>query len=179
MNFMKNNAKNMQQITELITPIYEDFNRFVYSIVRNKDIRDDVVQSSLLIACKNFKSLNDVKKFKSWLYTIGKREAFLQIGKLRKEVAHEDSILDYELQKKDSSSKMEENIENREITKYVREAINQLDDKYRDLVILHYYAELPLKEIAELMDENYNTIRSRMLRSKEAISKLLTGIVID
>lgn len=52
-------------------------------------------------------------------------------------------------------------------------ALNTLPPADRELIILHYFSGLPLKEIAPLMGINYEAVRQRMVRSRQKLREKL------
>lgn len=48
-------------------------------------------------------------------------------------------------------------------------ALNTLPPKDRELITLHYFSGLPLKEIAPLMGKSHDTVRQRMVRLRQKL----------
>ena len=59
-------------------------------------------------------------------------------------------------------------IEDRE---YVKTLINGLENEEQQLYILHYFYGLPLKEISEMLNVNYSTVRSMHMRGMTKMRK--------
>lgn len=55
----------------------------------------------------------------------------------------------------------------------VMNAILKLKDKYRAVILLYYYDELSVKEIAEVLSQKEATILTRLKRAKEQLGELL------
>ena len=55
----------------------------------------------------------------------------------------------------------------------VRSAIGKLPGMYREVVILYYYEEMKLREIAEALELSVNTVSSRLQRGRELLKKML------
>ena len=55
----------------------------------------------------------------------------------------------------------------------ILEAVQELDEKYRVVLHLFYYEHYKIKEIANLLDENVNTIKTRLLRGKKQLEEKL------
>jgi RNA polymerase sigma factor (sigma-70 family) len=55
----------------------------------------------------------------------------------------------------------------------VIDLIHSLSEEEQQLYILHYYYDLPLKEIAEILNVNYNTVRSMHMRGMVKLRKRL------
>jgi RNA polymerase sigma-70 factor (ECF subfamily) len=57
----------------------------------------------------------------------------------------------------------------------LREAVAGLPRQYREVVVLHYLADLPVEEISRLLDVPTGTIKSRLSRGRAALAERLTG----
>lgn len=150
----------------LLEPIYTNLYKYIYCIVRNNQITEDVVQETIYIALKSFENLRDKTKFKSWIFTIGKNEALKILKRYQREVYPSENIIELIAVTKDEPSKV---ILNKEEKKEIAFAINRLKEKYKDVIILRYYAELSLEEIAVILNKNYNTVRSLHKRARQIL----------
>ena len=52
----------------------------------------------------------------------------------------------------------------------------QLPIKYREVLILHYYDDYKIREIAELLQMSENTVKTRLVRGREKLKPLLVDI---
>ena len=57
----------------------------------------------------------------------------------------------------------------------VMEAVQKLPEKYREVVHLYYYEEMKIPEIAQTLETNDSTVKTRLKRAREALSQLLKG----
>ena len=57
----------------------------------------------------------------------------------------------------------------------VMEAVQKLPEKYREVVHLCYYEEMKIPEIAQTLETNDSTVKTRLKRAREALSQLLKG----
>lgn len=163
----ENEDEQLSYFKELFSLVYNDLYRFIYSIALNKYLAEDILQETAIIGYKHFYELKDKEKFKSWIFTIAKREAFWQLKRNRRELLlgseEYQSILEYE------------NIEDinfvdtPEIHSAIVDVINDLPDNYKDIINLVYYIGFTLVEIAEMTNENYNTVKSRHRRALKCL----------
>ena len=49
--------------------------------------------------------------------------------------------------------------------------VKELPEKYRTVIHLYYYEELSVKEIAQILDENESTVKSKMSRARKMLEK--------
>ena len=57
----------------------------------------------------------------------------------------------------------------------IMEAVQKLPEKYREVVHLYYYEEMKIPEIAQTLETNDSTVKTRLKRAREALSQLLKG----
>lgn len=138
-------------IEELLLNNYNQYFRLAYSYVHNDDDAADIVQNGAYKAIKNSSSLKEESYAATWLYRIMLNETFTffkqrkieSIDSVTEEPGSEDSYEDVDLKR----------------------ALERLTEEERMIVELKYFEELKLEEIAAIMDENVNTIKSRLYRS--------------
>jgi RNA polymerase sigma-70 factor (ECF subfamily) len=55
-------------------------------------------------------------------------------------------------------------------------SLDQLDERYRTVVILRYFHELSIAEISEILSVNEGTIHSRLYSAREKLRHALKGL---
>lgn len=61
----------------------------------------------------------------------------------------------------------------------VLQAVLDLDEKYREIIVLHYYEEMTLVEISDVLSLNINTVKSRHSRAKKQLQDQLKEVYFD
>lgn len=59
------------------------------------------------------------------------------------------------------------------------QAVLDLDEKYREIIVLHYYEEMTLVEISDVLSLNINTVKSRHSRAKKQLQDQLKEVYFD
>jgi RNA polymerase sigma-70 factor, ECF subfamily len=161
--------QNMQ-IFEKVCLIYsKDLQRFIFTLTRkDRFAMEEIYQNTMLGALKGLNYLRDSSRMKSWIFAIAKAEArrYYATGKPENfngcAAAEEGtSGLDYMLD-------FTKTIEDKE---YVKDLLLGLPDEEQQLYILHYYYDLQLKEISEILNVNYSTVRSMHIRGMAKMRK--------
>jgi len=67
----------------------------------------------------------------------------------------------------------EEEVEARDRSRMVRQAVAALPPRYRAAVVLHYYHELSYKEVAEVLGISHRTVGTRLYRAKQLLASHL------
>jgi len=152
---------------EQIAIVYKELYKFIYSIIKNQNLTDDILQQTLMKAYEKFDTIQDIKKFKPWIFTIANNESLSWIRKYNREIPSEDTYL--ELLGGSSEDIPEELLIKREIKKQVIESINMLNSVDQEIIFLRYYYDLSLNEIALILNLNENTVKTKHKRAKKKI----------
>ncbi|WP_027624907.1 RNA polymerase sigma factor [Clostridium lundense] len=163
----KKSKDKLKHFNQLVPLIYKDVARYIFSITRNETLTEDVLQNTLIIAYENFSELKDIDKFKSWVLTIARRESIALIKKYKREVAIEDNII--EIMTDEDFSIPEQCVLKEELIDHVIKAINELRTEYRQVITLRYYNNLPLDEIATVLNISSSTARVWHMRAKKEV----------
>lgn len=149
--------------------------RTVYSIANRCDLAEDIIQEGFYECYRDIGKLRTPEAFDVWFYKIIVRVCWRVLSHERKTL--HDSLDDCETRLKDPQNYFE-HIEESPIT----EAVNQLSFPLRTTMILYYYNDLSVKEIAEVMDCFQNTVKTRLHKGRKKLSEELrkgTGDNLD
>lgn len=172
MNVFGDKRRKIDNFEEKIRDIYEGLYRYIYYIAKNKTMAEDALQNTLMIAYEKYSTLKDSRSFKSWIYTIAKRQTINLIEKYRREIILEDLNIDSIYT--DDFNLSEDIIVKEELKVETVKAINRLRPEYRQIIILRYFNDLSFKEISNVLNVRNNTIRVRHLRAKEELYSYLS-----
>ncbi len=137
--------------------------RLAISIVKNQTDAEEAVLESICRAYANLSSLKNDDAFKTWLFRI----------------VHNTSV---ELIRKNAKvtgcSESDENIPDeraKDITTrlVLREAVESLKQPYRTVIILFYYEDLSVSEIAKVTETMSVTVRQQLSRGRKMLKTLL------
>lgn len=171
----KGKKDSIKQFEALLEPIYIDLYKLIFVMVKNKIVADDAMQNTLMAAYVNFHQLKDINKFRTWIFTIAKNEVFKIFKKYnRRNESHINEITMCDINAIHDS--IEEMVIKNETRDQLINIINQLENGYREVIILRYYCDLSFKEISEILDINPNTIRTKHRRAKQNIFNKLIDI---
>ena len=151
MNHSDQTEKIMAQTENMLIDQYERFYRLAYSYVHNEADALDVVQESACKAITQCKNLKDTEKLLPWLCRIVVNTS---LDLLRSQVKEEPAE---ELPETATEDKYEEFD--------LKEALNRLEPENRTIVILRYFEDMKLEDIALVVGENLNTVKARLYRS--------------
>lgn len=151
--------------------LYIKYNKLVYgiafSILKNKEASEDVVQSVFSKLYEMDKSKMPDNKEASWLYTLTKNEA---ITFLRKKDNNIDLESIYNIEDKDNE--INNIIDQVEFNRLIR----GLNDKEKQIISLKILANLSFDEIGKLLGESTNTIKWRYYKSINTLKIILSNL---
>ncbi|HHV99197.1 MAG TPA: sigma-70 family RNA polymerase sigma factor [Clostridiaceae bacterium] len=155
---MKN--KNLDElIAEYVLRYKENYYRLAYSYVKNADDAMDIVRKSVYKAISSAGSLKNPDYIKTWLYRIVINTSLDFLRKQRKSVAFDKEALEsFDFKTVDDYGYFD-----------LQKALDSLPEEYRTIVILRYFEDLNIEEIAEILNENINTIKIQLYKSLEKL----------
>lgn len=159
-------------ILENIYQLYgNDLKKFIYSLTRKDEfVTEEILQNTMVAALSGLNRLRDKNKMKSWIFAIAKAEAKRYYANPNNKILFEYSELENNMFQISEIDDFTKKIENKEI---LITLFNLLSDQEKQIYLLHYYYDLPLKEIAETLNINYNTVRSIHVRGLGKFRKFL------
>lgn len=124
---------------------------FTFNIVKNYEKAEDITQEVFIYILQN--KVRENCNFKYYIYLVARSRAYNYINqeKRRTEINEKYSLLDSEEIQKDISDLIEKQEREKELT----EAINMLDDKYKNAIYLTKIEGLSYKETAEILRTNH------------------------
>lgn len=161
-------------VKRYLGPIYG----FVYKNVGNIQEAEDITQEVFLKAWRNIKKFDPNKSFKTWIFSIAKNTSidFLRKKKTVPFSAFDNAeggndILDTLVDPAPLASELAERAER---TGMLGEALGKISPKYRNIISLYYENQLNFREIAQILGESLNTVKSRYRRAIIALKELIS-----
>lgn len=154
-----NNPNVTKEAVSAAVEKYADMvRRICFLYLRNSADVEDVFQEVFLKYFLNTNSINDEKHLKAWLcrVTFNKCKDLSKSFWRRKVVSLENLEIPCEGIKEPS-----------ELVK----AVFQLPLEYKEVIYLHYYEDLTVPQIAEVMQKNVNTVYTLLRRAKGKLKK--------
>ncbi|GIN88448.1 DNA-directed RNA polymerase sigma-70 factor [Heyndrickxia sporothermodurans] len=163
----KNGDRDALQL--LIKNEKEKLYRVAFTYVRNEDDAVDVFQQTILHSMESIHQLKEPKYFSTWLTRICINLSIQVLRRNQKVISIENTKVENDVGKDVS---IEERID-------LLDAIYKLDDKYKTVLILRYYHDLTLEQIAINISEPLGTVKTNIRRGLEKLKPFLKGVYID
>jgi RNA polymerase sigma-70 factor (ECF subfamily) len=137
-----------------------------YAVTADRALADDAAQEALERAFRALDRFDETRPFGPWLKRIAVNRA---IDHLRRRPR-----LEYEGERLAASAVGEADADDLELS-VVTEAVGALAKPKRLVVVLHYWLDLPLEEIAGVLGLPVGTVASRLARAKAELRAVLEG----
>jgi RNA polymerase sigma factor (sigma-70 family) len=161
-------------MASIVDSLYSSLYQYAVGLAKSESDALDLVQQTFLTFGQRLDQIRDFSKIKSWLFTTLRRHFLLKIRRYKKhpEVqflpnAHDFRAEDPEVWSKDSDVWRYLDARN------VRDALLQVDEKYRVALELFYLNNLSYKEIADALGIPIGTVMSRLSRGKAQLKSIL------
>lgn len=154
----------MQDVKEILIEYIKDNQEKLYRIAfKNEEAALDIVQEAITKALKNINKLSEESYIKTWFYRILINESLQYIRKNKR-------ILTYELEA--IENKVDCNVdfaEGLDVYKYVQD----LNEKLKTVIILRFFEDMKISEIAKITKTNESTVKSRLYKGLKELKRLI------
>ena len=158
MNTSSTETSRRQRFDRIVAVFHADMYRYAAWLSRDKAVAEDVVQEALLRAWKSLDALRDDEAAKQWLLTIVRRENARYFERRRLETVDIDNLTA-------SQAALIAEAPNEELND-LREAIYELEDDYREPLVLQVLMGYSTSEIGEMMGLKQGAVLTRLHRAR-------------
>lgn len=165
---------------ELVKRYQERIYATVYHMTANHEDANDIAQDAFIKAYQALKSFKGGSSFYTWLYRIAVNKT-INFLKQRKN-KHHFSLNDIDFNAENdpdmvalvSDNTPFRNVGLTELQKKLNESLHRLSEPHRMVVVLHDVQGLSHEEIADIMDCNIGTVRSRLFYARQQLQGYLS-----
>lgn len=179
-------AGSEQAFASLLATYERPIYNFVYRLLEDSDDAPDVTQEVFLKVFRNIREFRGECSLKTWLYRITVNEAsnrrrWFSRHRWRETPLEEreggsPSVADLLA---DPQENQYEQLLRRERMQAVENALSQIQDSFRVAVVMRDIEGLSYDEIAEILRVPAGTVKSRILRGREALKQKLAAVAGD
>jgi RNA polymerase sigma-70 factor, ECF subfamily len=163
---------------DLIRPCERSIYFLLYSLLKNETEAEDVAQETVIKVYQNLGKFRGDSQFRTWVLSIARNEG---LGRLRKISSRREESLDAETDEQTGdytpailTSWREipaEALEQKELGKLLRQAIEGLPEIYRNIVLLRDIEELDIRETAAALGISEASVKVRLHRARALLQR--------
>ena len=165
---------NRFSFDELVSMFQEDIYRLVYYRTFSRMDAEDITQEVFVQAYRKLKSLNEMQKFRSWLYSIAvnrcndflRKRKFLYLLRIRS--AQEQEFME---EGKSTSNNVDDSIAKKRFWEQVRSLLDKLSAMEREVFTLRFMDHRNINEIAVILDKSESTVKTHLYRALNKVRK--------
>jgi len=169
---------NQSAYERLMKKYHDQIANLIYRIIHRREQVEDLTQEVFIKTFASLKSFNEEYAFSTWLYKIATnssidylRKKKLSTFSIDKPIAMEEGESTFELP--DSRYEPDKHIIQKQRAKLLQEAIEQLPEKYKQVILLRHTEERDYNEIARMLKLPIGTVKAHIFRARELLNKYL------
>ena len=154
---------------ELVNRYKDKLINFIFNYLGDLESSEDVVQETMIKLYQKKHYYKEIAKFSTWLYTIAKNLANTELRRrkqrkttLLSQFSKDDKT--YELPSNDPEPGQE--IQTDIVNKIIRDAVDQLSEKFKIVIVLRDIQGLSYEDISEIINVPIGTVKSRINRAR-------------
>lgn len=165
---------NKEHFELIITRYTDKLNRYLSKFLSNIEDKQDLLQDVFVKCFVNINNFDTDQKFSPWIYRIAHNEA-VNLLKKNSNRPFSFDIFDEALSfahpkaKEDSESDSEKLL----IKKYLDSVLEDIDTKYKEIVVLYFYEDMSYKDISDVLKIPVSLVGVRLQKGKKEIKKIL------
>ena len=171
--------KSESSFKELVKRLKPGLLLFVNKLVRDNDLSQEIISQTFISAWEKIDQYDCKFNFSTWIYAIAKNEALGQLRLIKRNLSHDRLIENHSKILKMYSTSFNMDIEcigpsGEDLTHYLYDLtlkeINSLNEPYRSVMIEREINRKQLQDIAECLDWNLNTVKTRLRKARKDIA---------
>ncbi len=176
---------DLDAFEELIGRYERNVFNIVYRFAGNYEEAKDWSQEAFVRIYKSLKKFRGKSSFHTWLYRVVtnlcldqlRKKSKLQLQSLDDPMKSEEGELKRDIP--DNKGNPQEIVERKELDEYIQEALEELSEEHRTVIILRDIQGLSYNEIAEVINCSLGTVKSRISRARETLREKLEPYVYE
>lgn len=152
---------------------------FINRMIYDRDRAEDLLQETFIRVFRNIDRFDTKRKFNTWLYTIAANLAKNEIRKLRRSPLVFCQSLFLNVKSKvifdelDKGNRPDLQLYNSQLRELIVRAVEELPESQRQIFILRENEGKSYQEIAEILECNIGTVKSRLNRARTSFARII------
>lgn len=153
---------------EVLLNIYGDkILRVCYLILKDIHLAEDVTQEVFILVYRHCSKFKEKSSLYTWITKIALNKCRDVLMKNSEYTYFEDT------DEIESNTNVENDVLKNVKGDKIKDCIFLMKPLYREVITLYYYQELSIKQICEVLEENENTVKSRLIRGRKLLKDIL------
>ncbi|MDR9365502.1 MAG: sigma-70 family RNA polymerase sigma factor [Balneolaceae bacterium] len=161
---------DQQAFTVLMERWQTRIHRFAFRFFADVDEASEITQKTFIKVYQKVDTLDEPGKFSSWIYRVANN---LCLDELKRAGRRKSSPLEAWVEQMEASQTPAKKLETKELGEVLQKALLTLPDEQRVVIILKEYEGMKFREIAEILEEPENTVKSRMYYGLKSLRRVL------
>lgn len=157
-NKQKNLEEQINTLSEYVMTNKQKIYRLIYSYVKKEETALDILQDAIVKAIRKIGTLKNQEYMATWFYRIAINESLTYLRKHKTNQTF--SIENYEMldNKSETTKELSTALD-------LYQAIDKLEPKLKTIIVLRFYENKKLDEIADITNTNVSTVKSRLYKA--------------
>ncbi len=143
--------------------------RFAMKMCRGRDDAEDVAQETLLAAVRGAKDVRQDSSFTTWLYAVARNFCIRMRRRQKLQPRRDASTDDASTDAPSELNAPDDDASAHEIAVALDRAIGNLEDKYREVIVLRDIEGLSAAEVADVLGVSVEAVKSRLHRARTEV----------
>jgi len=164
--------KNPEIFGEIVQRYQNKIFSYIKRLILNREDAEDVTQEVFIKVYRNLNGFDIRKKFSPWIYRIAHNEA---VNYIKKKSYFKILSIDQNEFLKNTMTQTEDLVEKiikKENSRKLRDLLEKLSFKYKEVLVLKYYEEKSYEEISDIIRKPVNTVGTMINRAKSQLVEL-------
>ena len=147
--------------------VYNEYAKELYNIAygytRNRDDSIDIMQNAYVVLLESNKKFESNEHIKYFLIRVTVNESLdlLKSASKKRVIKNNDVVVNFPETKKE------------ELPYDLSEIVNTLPEKYKTILILHYYDDMKIKDISNVLKISESAVKKRLERARNLIKEII------
>ena len=167
-DFNSSDITRSEWFTHLMNTYGDRLTKLAYTYVKDVGKAQEIVQDVFVTCYEQYEKVRQIEKIKPWLYrvTINRAKDVLRSSWVKRVLLH-NALTHAQI----TSNLTEEEILQNDEQTTLFQMILALPVKYREVILLFYYEDCSIDDIANTLKVNSNTIKSHLKRGRSLLEK--------
>ena len=167
-------AGHPEAMEELLASVAPSIQRFGTRMCRNDEDAQDVLQEALLTIAHHLGEFEGRSSFSSWAFTLARSAC----SRKRRGLKNQPHLpIDEAPVEQAIAPSPEQQVADREMAKALNNALDELPEIYREVILLRDVEDLTAPETAEALGISIEAVKSRLHRARRALRELLQPVL--